>query len=68
MGLADSFRDLVHYHPGRKHGGRQAGRQAGMVLEKELSVLHSICWQQEEKARLGFVLLKSRPHLLILLK
>jgi hypothetical protein len=20
---------LIHYHPGRKHGGRQAGRQAG---------------------------------------
>ena len=31
-----SFRDLVYLCHGRKHGGRQAG----MVLEKELRVLH----------------------------
>jgi hypothetical protein len=34
--LAYSFRGLVHYHHGRKHGSIQAG----MVLEKELEVLH----------------------------
>jgi hypothetical protein len=33
--MAYSFRVLVHYHHGRKHGSIQAG----MVLE-ELSVLH----------------------------
>ena len=31
LGLANSFRGLVHYHCGRKHGGIQAD----MVLEKE---------------------------------
>jgi hypothetical protein len=30
------FRDLVHYHHGWKYGGRQRG----MVLKKELRVLH----------------------------
>ena len=34
--LAYSFRGLVHYHHGRKHGTDQAD----MVLEKELRVLH----------------------------
>jgi hypothetical protein len=32
LGLAYNFRVLVHYHHGRK--------QASMVLEKELRVLH----------------------------
>ena len=36
LGLADSFRGLVYYHHGRKHGDTQAG----MVLEKQLRVLH----------------------------
>ena len=36
MGLACSFRGLVHYHHGRKHGRIQTD----MVLEKELRVLH----------------------------
>ena len=36
LGLAYSFRGLVHYHHGRKHGSVQAD----MVLEKELRVLH----------------------------
>ena len=36
LGLAYSFRGLVHYHHGRKHGSMQAD----MVLEKELRVLH----------------------------
>ena len=31
-----SFRDLVHYH----HGGKHGGTQADMVLEKELRVVH----------------------------
>ena len=35
-GLALSFRGLVHYHNGRKHGRVQAD----MVLEKELRDLH----------------------------
>jgi hypothetical protein len=35
LGLAYSFRGLVHYHD-RKHGSVQAG----MVLEKELRVPH----------------------------
>jgi hypothetical protein len=36
MGLAYSFRSLVYYHHGRKHGGVQAD----VVLEKELRVLY----------------------------
>ena len=36
MRLAYSFRYLVHYHHGRKHGGMQAD----MVQEKKLRVLH----------------------------
>jgi hypothetical protein len=36
LGLAYSFRGLVHYHHCRKHGGMQAD----MVLEEELRVLH----------------------------
>jgi hypothetical protein len=35
-GVVYSFRGLVHYHHGRKHGSMQAD----MVLEKELRVLH----------------------------
>jgi hypothetical protein len=35
-GLAYSFRYLVLYHYGGKHGGMQAG----LVQEKELRVLH----------------------------
>ena len=34
--LACSFHGSVHYHHGRKHGGKQADK----VLEKELRVLH----------------------------
>jgi hypothetical protein len=34
--LAYSFRGSVHHHQGRKHGSRQAD----MVLEEELRVLH----------------------------
>ena len=36
LGLAYSFRGLVHYHYGGEHGGTQADT----VLEKELRVLH----------------------------
>ena len=36
LGLAYSFRGLVHYHHGKKYGGMQAD----MVLEKELRALH----------------------------
>jgi hypothetical protein len=36
LGLAYSFRDSVYHH----HGGKQGSIQAGMVLEKELRVLH----------------------------
>ena len=36
LGLAYSFRGLVHYLYGRKHGSLQAD----IVLEKELRVLH----------------------------
>jgi hypothetical protein len=36
LGLAYSFRGLVHYH----HGGKHGFVQADMVLEKELRVLH----------------------------
>ena len=36
MGLAYSFRSLVHDHHGRKHGDEQADA----VLEKERRVLH----------------------------
>ena len=36
MVLAYSFRGLVHYQYGRKHGGTQTD----MRLEKKLSVLH----------------------------
>jgi len=42
LGPAYSFRGLVHYHHGGKHG------QADLVLEKELRVLHLICRQQKE--------------------
>jgi hypothetical protein len=36
IGAGLQFRGSVHYHQGRKHGSIQAG----MVLEKELRVLH----------------------------
>jgi hypothetical protein len=36
LGLAYSFRGLVHYH----HGGKHGSIQAVMVQEKELRVLH----------------------------
>jgi hypothetical protein len=36
LGLAYSFRDLVHYHHGKQHGSVQAD----MMVEKELRVLH----------------------------
>ena len=36
MGLAYSFRGLVHYH----HGGKHGSMQADMVLETELTVLY----------------------------
>ena len=36
IGLAYSFRDLVHYH----HGGKHRDMHADMVREKELKVLH----------------------------
>lgn len=36
IGLAYSFKDLVHYCHRRKHGGMEAD----MLLEKELKVLH----------------------------
>jgi len=36
LGLAYSSQGLVHYHHGRKHGGLQTG----MVLEKEMRILH----------------------------
>jgi hypothetical protein len=36
MGLDYRFRNSMHYHHGRKHGNIQAG----LVLEKELRVLH----------------------------
>ena len=36
IGTTYSFRGLVHYCHGEKHGGMQAE----MVLEKELSILH----------------------------
>ena len=36
MGLVYRFTGLVHYQHGREHGSRQAD----MVLEKELRVLH----------------------------
>jgi hypothetical protein len=68
LGLAFSFRGSVHYHHGRKHDSVQAG----MVLEKELRILHP-----DPKAGRAWVLgtLKvclyndtltpTRPHLLI---
>ena len=36
MGLAYSFRSLIHYYHSKKHGSVQAD----MMLEKELRVLH----------------------------
>ena len=36
LGLAYSFRGLVHYHCGGKHGGKQED----IVLQKELRVIH----------------------------
>ena len=36
LGLAYSFRNLVHYHHGRKHGGMQAD----IMLETKLRVLY----------------------------
>jgi hypothetical protein len=36
LGLAYSFRGLVHYHHGRKHGSVPAG----IVMKKSLGVLH----------------------------
>ena len=34
--LSHSFKGLVHYH----HGGKHGGTQADLMLEKELRVLH----------------------------
>ena len=36
LGLAYSFRGLVYYH----HGGKHGSVQVNMVLERELRVLH----------------------------
>ena len=36
LGLAYSFRGLVHYH----HSGKHGRVQANVILEKELRVLH----------------------------
>jgi hypothetical protein len=36
LGLACSFRGLVHYH----HGGKHGSMKTDMVLEKKLRVLH----------------------------
>jgi hypothetical protein len=36
LGMAYSFRGLIHYH----HGGKNGNFQADVVLEKKLSVLH----------------------------
>ena len=44
LGLAYSFRGLVHYHHNRKHGAVQVD----MVLEKELRVLH-LDWKVARK-------------------
>jgi hypothetical protein len=38
------FQSLVHYLHCEKHGGLRAG----MILEKELRVLHLICRHQKE--------------------
>jgi hypothetical protein len=35
LGLAYSFRDLVHYH----HGGKHGSMQVDMMMENELRVL-----------------------------
>ena len=51
MGLADSFRGLVHYH----HGGKHDSIQADMVLEKELRILHLDLKKQGETNILGLV-------------
>jgi hypothetical protein len=44
MGLAYSFRGLVHCHRGREHGCTRAD----MVLEKELRGLHSDPYAERE--------------------
>ena len=44
VGLACSFRGLVHYHHSRKYGSMQVR----MLLVKELRVLH-LDWQAAEK-------------------
>ena len=49
MGLAYSFRGLVHYH----HGGKHGGVQADVVLEKEPRVLHFDLQAAEVNAALG---------------
>ena len=38
LGLAYRFRGSAHYHQGRKHGSVQTG----MMLEKELRILHPV--------------------------
>jgi hypothetical protein len=44
--LPYSFKGLVRYHCGRKHGSAQAD----MVLEKELVVLH-LDWQASRREK-----------------
>jgi hypothetical protein len=75
LGLAYSFRDLIHYY----HGGMHGSMQADMVLEKELRVLHPHRQQAERhtldltrtletsKPAPGDTLPPTRPDLLILL-
>lgn len=52
IGLAYNFRGSVHYQHGRKHGSVLAG----MVLEKELRVLHL----DQKSARIRLSLQASR--------
>jgi hypothetical protein len=50
LGLAYSFRDLVYYH----HGGKHGGRQADMVLEEEQRILyHNLAGSREKTETLS---------------
>lgn len=56
LGLAYSVRGLLHYQPGRQHGGPKAD----MVLEKEARVLH-LAFQAVGREPLGLAWASETP-------
>jgi len=58
LGLAYSFRDLVHYH----HGGEHGSLQADMVLEKFRALHPNMQAAGRERHWAGLRLFKLQAH------